>query len=67
MNKTGSSPLLIEDLFVYDVDSLEINATSQSGTFTITKSTGENGGTPGFEMVFLILSLIVVLFFTRKR
>ena len=67
VNKTGSSPLLIEDLFVYDVDSLEINATSQSGTFTITKSTGENGGTPGFEMVFLILSLIVVLFFTRKR
>ena len=67
VNQTGSSPLLIEDLLVYDVDGLEIDATSQNGTFTVTKSSGENGGTPGFEMVLFILSLIAVLSFTRKR
>ena len=67
VNQTGSSPLLIKDLLVYDVDNLEINATPQNGTFTVTKSSGENGGTPGFEMVLFILSLIAVLSFTRKR
>jgi len=67
VNQTGSSLLLIEDLIVYDVDSLEIDATSQNGTFTVTKSSGENGGTPGFEMVLFILSLIAVLSFTRER
>jgi hypothetical protein len=67
VNQTGSSLLLIEDLLVYDVDSLEIDATSQSGTFTVTKSSGENDRTTGFEIVLFILSLIAVLSFTRER
>ncbi len=65
LEKTGSSPLRIEDLIVYDTDSLEINAIAQDGTFTVTESTSDD--TPGFIGIIFGLSLLVVLVLVRGK
>lgn len=65
LENTGSSPLRIEDLIVYDTDSLEINAIPQDGTFTVTESTIDD--TPGFIGFIFGLSFLIVLVVVRGK
>lgn len=70
MNETGSSPLILEDLYVYDVDGLELDASAQSGTFTVSKlSSYPKAESPGFELMVLIMGIIgiIVVFRGRKQ
>ncbi|MDG6219035.1 MAG: cohesin domain-containing protein [Candidatus Thermoplasmatota archaeon] len=65
LQETGSSPLRIENLFVYDVNSLEITAAAQDGTFTVTESIIDD--TPGFIGVIFVLSFLIVLVVVRGK
>jgi hypothetical protein len=65
LENTGSSPLRIEELIVYDTDSIEINAIAKDGIFTVTESTIDD--TPGFIGVIFGLSLLIVLVVVRGK
>jgi len=68
VNTTGNSPLIVESLDVYDVNGLEIDASAESGTFTVSKLESDpKAESPGFELIILCLSLILVLCLVRGR
>lgn len=70
VNETGSSPLKVESLSVYDTDSLELNAASEDGSFTVTESQDSDkseNGTPGFEFLFLLAGLVISIVAVRGK
>jgi hypothetical protein len=70
MDETGSSPLIPEDLYVYDVDGIELDASAESGTFTVSKLESDpKAESPGFELMVLILGILcfIVVFRGRKQ
>lgn len=68
IDETGSSPLIPEDLYVYDVDGLELDASAESSTFTVSKLESDpKAESPGFELIIFCLSLILVLWLVRGR
>ena len=68
VNTTGSSPLIVESLDVYDVNGLEIDASAQSGTFTVSKiSSDPKVESPGFELMVLIMGIICIAIVYRGR
>lgn len=68
INTTGSSPVIVESLDVYDVDGLEIDASAQSGTFTVSKlSSDPKAESPGFELMVLLLGIICIILIFRGR
>lgn len=70
VNEEGSSPLKVESLSVYDTDSLELDAASEDGSFTVTESQDSDkseNGTPGFEFLFFLSGLIVIIVAVRGK
>jgi len=68
LEETGSSPLRIEDLIVYDTDSIEISATARDGTFMVSKiSSYPKAESPGFELMVLIMGIICIAIIYRGR
>lgn len=74
IGQTGSSPLQVESLSVYDVESVEIDATAENGLFTVdetseSESNDTTDETPGFETFLLLvgISMVIVALRGRKR
>ena len=68
MNETGSSPLVLEEVYVYDINGLEIDASAQGGTFTVTKLESDpKAESPGFELMVLLLGIICIILIFRGR
>lgn len=72
IGQTGSSPLQVESLSVYDVESVEIDATAENGLFTVDEtsepeSTDTTDETPGFETFLLLVGISMMLVALRGR